>query len=500
MTDTTGDLGRASRSGLLWTGLATTVQAGLQFLVLAVLARLLDADEFGLVTATLVVVGLGQVFAKLGVGPAVVQREDLTPEHERTGFALGVYTGLVFAAALFFTAPLVAELFRMPDLAPLTRVISVAFIFQGLGVVAEGLAQRRLRFRLLGITEAISFGLGYAVVGITAAIAGAGAWSLVAAYLVQVIVKTVVLLWTVPFPKSLVPHRQAAKDLLWFGSGFTIARLGNYVAGQGDFFVVGRSLGAEALGFYSRAYQLMVMPAVFVGQILDRVLFPVLSRLQHDAERIAQGYRRGLASVSVLTIPISVAAFILADEIVRVVLGPDWEPTIAPFRILSVSLLFRTSYKISDSLTRATGRVYARAWRQGIFAGSVLLGAIIGKQWDISGVAVGVTVAIVLNFLLMGHLSIATTGLTWGAFWRAQVTGVPLGIGVGVIIGIVSAATTAAGFSPLAVLVASLGLAGAAVAAAIWRVPERAVGADGVWLIDQFGEMLGSLKRPARAT
>lgn len=451
-------------------------------------------------TATLVVVGLGQVFSKLGVGPAVVQREDLTSEHERTGFALGVYTGLIFAVGLFLTAPLVADLFRMPELTALTRVISVAFIFQGLGVVAEGLAQRRLEFRLLGITEAVSFGLGYAVVGITAAVAGAGAWSLVAAYLVQVTVKTAVLLWTVSFPKSVVPHRQAAKDLLWFGSGFTLARLGNYVAGQGDFFIVGRSLGAEALGFYSRAYQLMVMPAVFVGQILDRVLFPVLSRLQHDADRITQGYRRGLASVSVLTIPISVAAFILADEIVRVVLGPGWEPTIAPFRILSVGLLFRTSYKISDSLTRATGRVYARAWRQGIFAVSVLLGAIIGKEWELSGVAVGVTVAIVLNFLLMGQLSVATTGLGWGAFWRAQATGVPLGLGVGVVVGVVSVVATAAGLGPLVVLVASLGFAGVAVAAAIWKVPEHAVGADGIWLVGQFGELIDSMKRPARAT
>ncbi len=70
----------------------------------------------------------------------------------------------------------------------------------------------------------------------------------------------------------------------------------------------------------------MVMPAVFVGQILDRVLFPVLSRLQHDPDRIAQRYSRGLASVSILTLPIAVTALILADEIVRVALGPGWGP------------------------------------------------------------------------------------------------------------------------------------------------------------------------------
>ncbi len=110
----------------MWTGIAATTQAGQQFVVLAVLARLLDADEFGLVTTTLVVVGLGAVFAKLGVGHAIAQRTELSDEHERTGFALGVYTGVLFAGLLFVTAPLVAERFRMPDLEALTWVVSIA--------------------------------------------------------------------------------------------------------------------------------------------------------------------------------------------------------------------------------------------------------------------------------------------------------------------------------------------------------------------------------------
>ncbi len=128
----------------------------------------------------------------------------------------------------------------------------------------------------------------------------------------------------------------------------------------------------------------------------------------------------------------------------------------------------------------------------------MLFGAVVGKVWGLSGVALGVTIAIVLNFLLMGHLSVATTGLTWGAFWRAQATGVPLGLGVGVGVGAVSVATTAAGFGPLVVLLASFGVAAVGDALAIWKVPERAVGADGLWLIEQFAEFGAVVKRSAR--
>ncbi|MCP5067398.1 MAG: hypothetical protein GY946_12605, partial [bacterium] len=126
---------------------------------------------------------------------------------------------------------------------------------------------------------------------------------------------------------------------------------------------------------------------------------------------------------------------------------------------------------------------------------TVLAGALIGKQWDISGVALGVTVAIVLNFLLMEHLSITTTGLNWRSFWAAQAAGVPLGIGVGLAVGLVSLATTAAGLGPLVVLLTSLAVAGTGVAAVIWKVPERALGSHGLWLLDQFAGIGAVIRR-----
>src|SRR5206468_3192680 len=98
----------------------------------------------------------------------------------------------------------------------------------------------------------------------------------------------------------------------------------------------------------------------------------------------------------------------------------NWEAAIGPFQILAFGMLFRTSYKMSDSLARATGAVYNRAWRQTLFALFVVFGAWLGTRWGLVGVAVGVLLANFLNYMLMAHLSLKLISMTWKDFFRVQ--------------------------------------------------------------------------------
>jgi PST family polysaccharide transporter len=102
-----------------------------------------------------------------------------------------------------------------------------------------------------------------------------------------------------------------------------------------------------------------------------------------------------------VTLPASVLLFVLAPEIVAILLGPGWEAVALPLQIFALVLLPRTAYKISGSLTRATGAVLGGAWRQWLYAGEVVLGCAIGSRWGINGVAVGASLAIVLHTLTM---------------------------------------------------------------------------------------------------
>ena len=406
----------------------TAAQLGVQFTVLVVLARLLSPADFGIVTAALTVVGLSSIFSQLGVGPALVQRSVLEKRHIHTAFTLSLVLGVLFYGAILVTAPFIEAFFRMEGLGDVLRLLGLVFPVKALGMVAESLAQRQLRFRLLSVAGILSYTLGYAVPGIICAVRGFGPYALVVAHLAQAVTHTGMLLLLQRH--SLVPllEVRALRELMYFGSGMTVARLGNYLAGQADYFVVGRLFDASSLGLYSRAYQLMMIPVNLVGTVLDKVLFPAMASIQHDEARLAGTYRRGLWLVALLTFPMSAFSIVYTPALIRLVLGSEWLEATRLSQILLSGLFFRTGYKISDSLARATGAVYRRAWRQWIYAAAVFAFSVIGSSFGLPGVAAGVTGAIVLNYVLMAHLSAKLASLHWKAFVEVVLPGLVLGI------------------------------------------------------------------------
>jgi PST family polysaccharide transporter len=474
---------------LFWTSLGTGAQAVLQLLVLAVLARLLNRADFGVVAAALVVVGFSTIFSQLGIGPAVVQRLDLRPAHLRTGFMISLLLGAFLAGLTWVSAPAVAGFFQMGDLTSVLRALALVFPLQGLGVVAESLLQRDLRFRLLAGLETAAVALGYGAVGITLAVRGFGVWALVGGHLAQTLLKTALLLAVQRHPMWPLLDRRAAAELLYFGGGFTAARIGNYLAGQGDNLVVGRWLGAEALGVYGRAYQLMAGPAVLFGQVLDKVLFPAMAQVQDQPARLAEAYRRGVALIALVILPASAVLTALAPELIHVLLGPEWGSVIVPFQILAAGMLFRTSYKMSDSLVRATGAVYHRAWRQAAYAMLVLAAAWVGQFGGLPGVSLAVLATLAFNFLVMAQLSLRLVGMTWRSFRAAHVPGLALAVLVSTMTWACAQLLRAWGLPAPLVLIASAAATLPALLP-VWCLPELFLGEDGRWMLRKLGAYL----------
>jgi O-antigen/teichoic acid export membrane protein len=453
-----------------------------QFALLAVLARYLTAVEFGVMTATLIVVGAARA-VHAGVGPALVQREDLRSDHVRSAFALSWLVAVALMVLMWFTAPLVTRFFHMDDLAPVMRAMSLMFAIQAPGMVAEALLQREMRMRTLAQAEIAGVLFGWLPLGIGCAMLGYGIWSLVAAYLGQALVKCVVLVYARPHERALWPVRGATMDLLHFGGGFVAARLCNVAASQGDNFVVGRWMSAALLGIYGRAYQLMAMPAMFLGEVVDRIVFPLLSRFQDDRDSLRLAYCRGISLVATIMAPASAISIVLAPEIVGAVLGPKWESVVLPFQVLMTGLVFRTGYKISDMLARATGTVYARAWRQAIFAGLIFVGALIGTAWGVAGVACGIVAALAANYLMMAQLSMQTTDLGWTRFASLHVRGVVCGVAFGAIVWPIAQAMRSISDSALFVLSTTVAISCTMLGVALFLSPRRILGGDGMWLL-----------------
>jgi O-antigen/teichoic acid export membrane protein len=392
----------------------TGIQAALRLITLTVLARLLGPEDFGLAAAATIVIGFFEIFLRTGIRPALIQRPVLEDRHLQTAFTLSLAIGAAMGGVTAgFSDELAIWTFGMPALGPVLEVVALLLPIQSLGVVASSLLERELRFDWIARREVLSYFFGYGLVGISLAILGFGVWALVGAYLAQATLITVLSLLAQPHPKALRLDPAAARELLYYGGGFAAGRLGNYGAANGDNWVAGRFLGDVALGYYKYAFELTGMVGTLFGTVLDKVLFPALAKIQSDRARLATAYRRGVGISAAVVLPISGALVVVAPELVRVVLGPGWEGVIPPFRVLALAVVLRTTGTMSDSLARAVGAGYQRAWRQAVYAALVVGLAWVGHPFGLAGIALGVTVAIVVNSVLMIQLSMSVADLRW---------------------------------------------------------------------------------------
>ncbi len=477
-------------TGFAWVLSGHGVNYLFQLVVLTVLARLLGPSDFGIAATGVVVVKFCFVFAQLGMGPAVVQNSNLTTKHIRVGFTLAVVSGLLIAALLIALAPSLEAFFGVPSLGPVIVVLACVIPIQSFALVAEALLQREMHFRELAAWDMVASVLGFGVVGLACAFVGLGFWSLVAANAAYVAGKSLLFVRACPHAKRPLWSLPEVRDLLSFGGGFTLARIGNSLAGQGDKMVVARGLGADLVGLYERAYQLMLAPPTLVGQVLDKVLFPTMARMQHDRSKLAGAYERGIALVALAVLPISAVLALLAPELIAVIFGPEWSSMIVPLQIFAVGMLFRTSYKVCDSVARATGAVYRRAWRQWVYAGAVVSFTWLGSSWGIGGAAVGMTVATTLNYLLMSHLAVGLTDASVRRLLYTHRPGAMLAIALGVVTWGVLILLRSADVSSLVSLgcvFVSLVLVGVV---GIRMAPRLFLGEDGLWLLDQIRGML----------
>ncbi|MDM4769740.1 lipopolysaccharide biosynthesis protein [Solimonas sp. SE-A11] len=422
---------RSFRGILLLTG-STAGQAVVSILFLAVLARLLDPTAFGMITAAQVITLLGDSFCRLGLGPALVQRQNVESRHIVTAWQTTMLLGVATATAMIVGRYQLEALFRIDGLADLLLPLALVFPLRASCVVAEALAQKHFRFGVIGGSQAASYFLGYGGCGIAAAYMGAGVWSLVVAQLAQPAIRTLILSMQVPHAKRGSLDIKSLRELLPLGLDVTAVELLSYIANQGDKFVGGRWLGAAALGAYGRAYQLTAAPALGFALIVDKILFPVLAAVQDQPERLRQAYGSVQTALGIITLPASVLLCLLAPEIIQIVLGKGWESAIVPLQWLAAGTFLRTGYKLSGTLARALGQTRAVVRYQAVYAIAVPSLSFALLPWGVNGLAFGVMLALVLEYLLLTRLSARLTQTT---LLGALASALP-GVGLAALIGL----------------------------------------------------------------
>ena len=394
-------------SGLGWSYLSTFTKALLSLLVLVILARLLTPVDFGLLGIAWIFILLGVRFGQAVVGPAIVQRYELTERHIHVGFTLSVVIGIAIMAIIWFFAPLIGDFFNEPRAAQILQVLSVIFFVNGVGSVPIHLLRRNLRFRQLMVADILAYSIGYGLTSVVLAFEGFGVWSLVWGEIMHKLIYTATAIRY--SPQQLRPRwawREAA-DLLSRGAGFSLARMFEFIARQGGYFVIGRWLGATSLGYYTRADRLIILPRNYISQSLFEVLFPAMAQRQQGREHLATIYLHGIETLALVALPVSILVFMCASEIVSVILGGQWGPVVLLLQILAVAILFQMCDILNLAAIGAVGAVYRQSWRQGLHAFFVVVGAWYASRWGLGGVAIAIVCTQVASYLLLTQLTMS---------------------------------------------------------------------------------------------
>jgi PST family polysaccharide transporter len=413
------DLKRRSVRG----GFATLTAQGVKFVVQTattmVLARLLSPEDFGLQGMVVVVTGFLAIFQDAGLGMATVQRLEVTHEQTSTLFWINVAVGAILAVLCTAAAPLLVAFYHEPRLYWVAVISGTTFLTTGLAAQHGALLQRGMRFVTQAKISVLSLTIG-SVVGIVMAILGCRYWSLVGMVLASSIVTAVGVWLAVPWIPGPPRRKCGVLSMLHFGGLATCNSFVVFLAWNAEKLLLGRFWGADALGLYGRAYQLVTLPVQQLNTAVTGVAFPALSRIQHDAARLAGSFLRGYSLLISMTMPLTIISALFAEEIVRIVLGTKWMAAVPIFRLLApVALVFAVANPLSW-LVLATGRVNRSLSISMATTPLVILGIVLGLSHGPKGVALGYSLALTLLLVPIAAWSKLGTGISWADLWRAS--------------------------------------------------------------------------------
>jgi len=362
---------------------------------LMVLARLLEPKDFGLVGMVTAFTGVLNLFRDFGLSTASVQRANVTEEQISTLFWINLLVGVILSVSALMLAPAVVHFYHEPRLFWITSVLALGFLFNAAGVQHSALLQRQMRFTALAVINVVSLTVG-AAVAIGMAKAGYGYWALVA-MTVTLPLTTTAGLWLAAAWIPGSPRRQVGiRSMMRFGGTITLNGLVVYVAYNLEKVLLGRFWGAEAIGLYGRAYQLVTIPTDNLNSAVGEVAFSALSRVQDHPDRFKNYFLKGYSLVTGMTLPITLAGALFANDLILVLLGPKWTDAAVIFRLLVPTILIFALINPLGWLLFSLGMVGRSLKIALVLAPIVITGYVIGLPYGPRGVAFAYSTAMTL--------------------------------------------------------------------------------------------------------
>lgn len=353
--DVRANLKQKSIRGAVFMASGNVADIVVRFGSIAILARLLLPEDFGLIAMVVALTSVLDGFRDFGLSAATIQRPDISHRQVTNLFWVNVVVGIVLAAIVALSAPLIATFYQESRLVDIAIAMSLVFVWNGLTVQHEALLIRQLRQGELALIR-LAASLLSVIIAVVMALNGWGFWALVWREVTRSALITCGV-WLMCRWVPGLPSRQAGtRSLIRFGSEITATHFIYSLIMHVDKLLIGRFFGAASVGLYRQAQQLILTPIDQLNGPIIGVAQPALSALQRDPDRYRRYYERIVLIVGAVTVPLGIFIAVCSEEITLLVLGPNWTDAAVFVMVFGVGAAIRPVVGTSAIVLITCGR------------------------------------------------------------------------------------------------------------------------------------------------
>ncbi|KAA3613221.1 MAG: lipopolysaccharide biosynthesis protein [Calditrichaeota bacterium] len=349
------DIQDKSSKGIKWVGIAEIFIRFFQYGTTIVLARILTPEDFGVIGIALIFTQLAYVLFDFGFSSALIQKKDIRETHYSTTFLIYLVSAALYIILVLLFAPAIAAFFELPVLGQILQTLTIIFLLYALNAMPRIRLQKEMRFKRFGSLQIISV-FFYGVVTIGCALYGFGLWSFVCGIIAEQLVLTLLLNLFAWWKPHFTFDKAAFKELMNFGSNVLGTRVIAYLNANAPNFIIGKVLGASALGYYSIAYQLVEFPVQRISKNVLRVMFPAFSKLQDNHQDFRNLYGTTVYHLLLILMPVFVGLILIAPFLVELLYGEKWLPAVLPLQLLSAAGFFRSIWATTSVVFLSKGK------------------------------------------------------------------------------------------------------------------------------------------------
>ena len=387
-------------SGVAYTALAKYSGLAVSLIVTAVLARILSPEQFGTVAIATVIIAFFAIFCDMGIGPAIIQNQNLSKDDLSHIFTFTFWMGIFLSLCFFFCSFLIGRYYQDPILVPICQLLSINLFFSSLDIVPGALLYKNKLFKYIAIrTFCVQLIAG--TMAVIAALSGLGIYSLLFNPIISSIVLFIISFIKFPQKFHLRLDFSALKKIFTFSAFQFFFNIINYFSRNLDKLIIGKKLGNVSLGYYEKSYRLMMLPLQTITQVASPVMLPVFSEFQNDKSLLARSYLKVVRLLALIGLPLSILLFFTSKELILIVFGHQWLPSITPFKILSLSVGLQIILSTSGAIFQAAGST-KHLFLSGVLSTTIDIIAIcVGVFYfkSIDAVALFLTLSILINFI-----------------------------------------------------------------------------------------------------